>query len=765
MPGRSVPLRTLLCLSLLSLTQPLAAQTIGGAWVDLGPGPANNGQVEGITNREVVGAVNSLAAHPSDANILYAGAVNGGVWKTMNATAAAPTWTRLTDSQRSQSIGAIEFDPTDANRNTLLAGIGRFSSLGGRGGALTGLLRTVDGGTNWTPLDGGGTLAGRTVTGVAPRGATLIVATTSGIYRSTNTGTAFTLLSANGTSGLPNGSSTDLASDPADAARLFAPVIGTSTARGIYRSVDTGALWTKVSDAAVDAAINTGSGATRVEIAVGPSNAVFVAVVVAGRLLEVFRSPDGGATWAALGVPVSTEAGGVQIGAHPGGQGGTHLSIAADPTDSEIVYIGGDRQPYSGEGNGTNVFFPNSLGANDYSGRLFRADAGNPPASRWTPLTHNGTAGNSSPHADSRDMVFAADGNLLESDDGGVYRRTSPRTATGNWFSVNGNLQSTEYHDVSYDRIADRVIGGAQDTGTTEQLQLNSRTFNSVSTGDGGATAVDDNSSTTVSSRYSSFQNLGSLRRRTYNASNVFQSQIFPSLTVTNGAALTPEFYSPIVTNEVNGLRVIIGATNGVYESNDQCTTVVQIASNRINAIAGKPIVYGVPGNAEFLLYAASNVLWLRTTSGAAPASLGSVGGSTLRDVAADPDLPSRLFALSAANVYFSSTGAAPFADVTGNLASFDPGEFRSLAFIPASAGGNDGLALSADRGVFLSFANGGFASWSRLGSGFPNALVSTLDYDRSDDVLIAGTLGRGAWKLSPVLPAASDAVFANGFE
>src|SRR5205823_10941878 len=51
-----------------------AAQT----WVPLGPGPNTGGQVEGIANNEVVGAVNALALHPADKKIAYIGSVNGG---------------------------------------------------------------------------------------------------------------------------------------------------------------------------------------------------------------------------------------------------------------------------------------------------------------------------------------------------------------------------------------------------------------------------------------------------------------------------------------------------------------------------------------------------------------------------------------------------------------------------------------------------------------------------------------------------------------
>src|SRR6266542_2688600 len=59
----------------------------GGQWTAQGPGPTQNGQVEHVTpNNEVVGAIHAVAAHPTDSNLLYVGAVNGGIWRTGNAT-------------------------------------------------------------------------------------------------------------------------------------------------------------------------------------------------------------------------------------------------------------------------------------------------------------------------------------------------------------------------------------------------------------------------------------------------------------------------------------------------------------------------------------------------------------------------------------------------------------------------------------------------------------------------------------------------------
>jgi hypothetical protein len=756
--------KTLALLMVCASALPARAQTIAGAWQDLGPGPATDGQVEGIAGGHVVGAVNAIAAHPTDANVLYAGAVNGGVWRTSNATAASPTWTRLGDTLSSLSIGALEFDPTDATRQTLVAGNGRTSSFGSRGGALAGLYRTTDGGANWTPITGGGALTGLDVGGIAARGAVLNVATNSGLLRSIDTGGSFVNLSGNGSSGLPTGNAVDLASDPTDTARLYLAVIGTSTARGLYRSVNSGANWTKVSDAVVDGVINGGGGARRVEIAVGPSNAVFAAVVgSSGRLSEIFRSPDGGTTWAALGVPTMIEEG-VAIGVHPGGQGGRHLSIAADPGNGNIVYIGGDRQPYASEGSGGSNYFPNALGANDYSGRLFRGDAAAAPASRWSPLTHIGTAGNSAPHADSRDMAFDALGNLIESDDGGVYKRTSPLNASGNWFSLNGSLQTAEYHSIAYDAVSNRVIGGAQDTGTTEQVQDGSANFRSVSTADGGDTAVDDVSSATQSTRYSSYQFLIDFRRRVVDASNVVQSVAFPALTPINGSpAMDEEFYSPVLVNWVAGQRLLIGAVNGLYESLDRGDTINRISSSRVTSGAGTPLVYGVPGNPGLVLAAASNAILLRSSDAGTLTQVGTAGSTTLRDVALDPLNPSRVFALNATQVHYSTNGGAGFTNIFGNLGSFSPGELRSMVF--TSTAGNAALVVGADRGTFVSFALEGFSTWYRLGSGLPNAPVFELDHDAGDQVLIAGVLGRGAFKLDASAIAHPGALFQDSFE
>jgi hypothetical protein len=736
------------------------SEPVEACWVPQGPGPNTLGQVENITDREVVGAVNAVTPHPTDSNIVYVGGVNGGIWRTGNATAANPSWQRETDFKKSLSIGALEFDPTDATNKTLWAGFGLTSSLLRRGGARAGLLVTTNG-TSWSARDGGGTVDGLNISGIAPRGATVVIAANDadtfadrGIWRSTDSGASFTQLSGATGTGLPTGAVFDLVGDPSNNNRLYAHAGG-----GIFRSDDTGANWARVSNATVDAAL---VGASNVELAVGTSNNVYVAVVKVGRLSALFRSGNAGGTWTALDLPQTTENAGATFGIHPGGQGGLHLSIAADRTNANVVYLGGDRQPCFLEAAGCQTnpllppLFPNSLGANDYSGRLFRVNASQPAGSQAAALTHVNTTSNSAPHADSRDMDVLPNGDLIEVDDGGIYRRTTPRANAGDWLSMNGDLQTTEFHDVAWDGNANVVIGGAQDTGTPEQGATGSARWRSVTRADGGDVAVDDTGSPGLSVRYASAQSLGNFQRRTYNAANTLQSVVYlanPAFAVTAGSnPVIPQFYTPIAANNANPNRLIIGAANSVYESTDQGTTWTEIGVGiQVNGLGDDPIAYGASDNANILYVGVNNQVLIRTTvAGALTPSATYPGVRAIVDIAIDPSDSNTAFVADSDDVFMTSDRGTNWTDVTGNLNTLEVGTLHAIVFGPARpgiGGRPDGVAVGTDVGVFLAQSST-FDVWQRLGCSLPTVPVYDLDYDAGRGKFVAGTLGRGAWTL-----------------
>jgi hypothetical protein len=146
---------------------------------------------------------------------------------------------------------------------------------------------------------------------------------------------------------------------------------------------------------------------------------------------------------------------------------------------------------------------PNANGCNGFYGNVFRWNG-----TAWQNVVCNG-ANATAPHPDSRFMAFDADGNLLQTNDGGIARLVSPNTAsTRKWVAIDGNIRSAEFHSIAYDPLSNIVFGGTQDNGTAVQAQQGNFTWMGLLGADGGVVGVDASNST-ESLRYSSFQNFG----------------------------------------------------------------------------------------------------------------------------------------------------------------------------------------------------------------------------------------------------------------
>ncbi len=773
MATRASLLRTLLTATILVVG--CRSLAIAQVWVPQGPAPAfftaDFPTVLVPPNSPIAGALEVVVAHPTDPDILWVGSVNGGVFRTDNATSPFPAWVPQTDGMPSLSIGALELDPTDGTHNTLLAGIGRQSSFGGdTGGVLAGVLRTTNGGDTWTALSP--SLIGGNITGLAPRGSTVVASldgpgtdcATIGIWRSTNGGTTFTQTS-NG-NGLPCGFAWDLASDPTDQTRLFTPITGLDNASdGLYRSDNTGASWTQVSSGALDLAL--ASQPLEVQVAVGQAGTnanVFVAICDQRSLSGLFYSPDSGSSWQTLDLPMTTEAGPMDVGIHPGNQCPIHLSLVADPVDHSVVYIGGDRQPLGNEFTGTpGEEFPNSIGSISISGRLFRVDADLPQGSQATPITNcptalpecggsARTANNSGPHADSREMVFDALGRLIQTDDGGVYRHTNPRGTTGDWVSVIGDLRAVEQHDAAFDPISKILLSGNQDNGTTAQFEAGSPLWDVFQGADGGDVAVGPDSPVSGrSTRYNSNQNFFLATRREYNANNVLLDETEVTLTPLSGSPpIQGQFVTPMAVHQDFPDAVVVGAENGVYESFDRLNTVTLISATRVNSDQEGRGALAYGGAAGVMHWGAgNNVFVFRTPNsmiGPVSTPIGGFFPEVISDVVMDPDNSATAFAVSPSAVY--GTNDAVFGgwfDITGDLFASNPsaGAINTVTYINQ---GGDRLVVGTQTGVFQT---SDFATWTQLGTGLPNAPVYDLNYYAQNDLLVAGTMGRGAWNLS----------------
>jgi photosystem II stability/assembly factor-like uncharacterized protein len=245
------------------------------------------------------GRTRAAAGVPSQPNVFYIGAGNGGVWRTNDY---GRTWTPLFDEQPTGSIGAIAVAPSDPN--IIYVGTGE--------------------GLNRPDL-----------------------ATGDGIYKSTDAGKTWTHLALRDSQQIPY-----ISVDPRDPNRLFVAALGhpygPNEERGIFRSTDGGATFQKVLYK------DENTGGSFVEIDPANPNVVYASLWEerqapwengqwGGTVGGLFKSTDGGNTWRQLtnGLPNVVQA---NVAIAPSNPNRLYATIAGGqgPRPSTSVYRSDD---------------------------------------------------------------------------------------------------------------------------------------------------------------------------------------------------------------------------------------------------------------------------------------------------------------------------------------------------------------------------------------------------------------------------------------
>jgi hypothetical protein len=255
------------------------------------------------------GAVNAIAIDPTNRSVIYAGTVNGGVWKTTKGTDEWPTWTPLTDSALpALSIHSLALSPV--NPNQVFVGTGSTSAFALVGSAF-GVVRSDDGGQTWTVL-AQNTFAGHAINSVVPTtlgGGKIVLAATLdiGVWRSADSGATFSQIS--GTGGLPSGGVSSLVADPTNQNVFYAAITAlaslpmgpvpdpearsffaavkrnapfasesANSKAGVYRSDDGGVTWAPTS--LVEISHLELASSSRILVSVGKNTGVIYAMVI-----------------------------------------------------------------------------------------------------------------------------------------------------------------------------------------------------------------------------------------------------------------------------------------------------------------------------------------------------------------------------------------------------------------------------------------------------------------------------------------------------
>src|SRR5262249_4639355 len=119
-PSKALPKRQDFLLEPLETRLLLSADLLGVPnWHFEGPAPENNNPNVVATPNSVSGSTEVVLAHPTIANMAFAGTTAGGVWRTADITgggnAANIVWEPLTDQLPSLYVGAMAFDPSSPN--------------------------------------------------------------------------------------------------------------------------------------------------------------------------------------------------------------------------------------------------------------------------------------------------------------------------------------------------------------------------------------------------------------------------------------------------------------------------------------------------------------------------------------------------------------------------------------------------------------------------------------------------------------------------
>ena len=106
-------------------------------WTPLGPVVSNElgGSLPGI------GRINAIAVDSNNADIWYAGAPAGGIWKS---TDAGDTWTNIFDQFPQIGVSGIAIDPNDSNIIYIATGDDDASDS-----YSAGVFKSIDGGLTW----------------------------------------------------------------------------------------------------------------------------------------------------------------------------------------------------------------------------------------------------------------------------------------------------------------------------------------------------------------------------------------------------------------------------------------------------------------------------------------------------------------------------------------------------------------------------------------------------------------------------------------
>jgi len=403
-------------------------------------------QVKAWTHRgpyNVGGRTKALAIDIRDGNVILAGCVSSGMFKSIDG---GKSWKQTTTPSQLHSVTCIAQNRAPGRENTWYYGTGEYGGYGaGRGGSAAGplssvnsnyrgdgIFKSVDNGSTWTQLPS-------TVSGTPEISDSfdfiyklitfgedgVLAATSCGVFKSTDGGTTWKHVIDFG----EIYTSSDIA--VTSQGTFYAAIDGPGTANGLYQS-DDGENWNDISPAAFP------DSTMRSVIAIPPSNEKIVYLLTdVAHWKQIMKKHDPVAGWTDMTANLPNHA---EMTTY----GGNMLMLYVKPDDENVLFLGTVGLMRSRDG-----------------GHSFEVIGGNvdfhvdQQAIAFVP---------NNPKA----MIVGNDGGLFRTDDNVADTRRDPNTGEYHieWKSLNNGYVTTQFYTVAIDHGtpgSELVMGGTQD--------------------------------------------------------------------------------------------------------------------------------------------------------------------------------------------------------------------------------------------------------------------------------------------------------------
>jgi len=652
----------------------------------------------GPTNIE--GRITTIAIHPSNPQIVYAGTANGGVWKSTNFCAS---WVSIFDNQNTSSIGTVTIDPV--NPNIIYCGTGEPNSL-----------RSYYPGTD--------------------------------MYKSTDAGITWIAIGLLNTYSIGN-----MVINPFNTQVIYAAATGSlrrkNIERGVYKSVNGGLNWAQV--------LYLSDSVGAIDVVIDPSNPnkLFAAmwerqrredyIKYGGPMTALYVTTNAGTNWSIVN-------GGFPSNAPDMGR----ISLDICASNTQVIYAltayanGNTRGLYKSVDGGVSWSLINSGAAasSNYSwfNRICKVNPGNANNVIVGGLnmesSQNGGTGFttiSASHVDQHAVAFAPSnpGFIVIGNDGGIDYSTNG----GSTWLASTQLPITQFYAGDISNVSpNTLIGGAQDNGTN--LTTGSvNNWQNVYGGDGFYCLIDYNNPQNV---YASSQN-GGLGRSTNGGASFIGATSGLDLTYSN-------WMTPFVMDK-NNPSVLYCGTYKVHKSTNGMASWIAISPDLANGHVqnlGTITTLDVSKSDPNVIYCGTDDanVWLTTNGGTNWSKVNS--GLPYRWVTRVTIHPSQAnicyVTLSGykvdstgAHVYKTTNFGSSWISISSNLPDAPANDILiDPAFLST-------LYLATDVGVMISTNDG--ASWSVFNTGIPsNVPCHDLTIHNGTRKLVVWTHGRSAF-------------------